>query len=223
MTTSSTEWGQERLRCRKIPSPWCFVHLAIQKEACSREMTRNPLLKQWRVSEMDWGLCLREKPLGPDSEAKMQRTGLCRSTKDMETAEIGDWQRHSPKKHLIRWWLQLKTVWAILQVPMMGGWVRWDWYRGRAGQAERRWHTGLHDWHNIQYGPSAHWEVSCEADDAWQIDATGMGGRSQWLPWKGYQVWHIWIESSGCWYTANSSRCIGTSYYNIWRAYGVSW
>ena len=57
MMMSSSKWWQEWLGSRKGPSPWGIAQLAIQKETCSREVMRNALFKQWRETEMYWGLC----------------------------------------------------------------------------------------------------------------------------------------------------------------------
>jgi len=66
-------------------------------------------------------------------------------------------------------------------------------------------------------------QVLAEADEAWQIDTTGMGGRSRLLQWKRYEVWHINIEGCGSHYTANEWWCRRTCTHIIWRAYVVSW
>jgi len=54
---SSSESRQEWLGSRKGPSYWCVMQLAIWKDACGGEITRNTLFKQRREGEMDRGLC----------------------------------------------------------------------------------------------------------------------------------------------------------------------
>jgi len=60
---------------------------------------------------------------------------------------------------------------------------------------------------NLQYGTAPHQEVSAEADEAYRIDTTGMGGLRWPRPWEREEVQHIRIEHSGSRYTATASGC----------------
>jgi len=129
-------------------------------------------------------IMLRGRPLGQDSELKIQRQRLGRSRKIQRQLKTRDWQPESTKKCLTRWWLLLQTVWATSWVPTMRGSRRWGWWRDSAGPAQPRWWTWLDDEDNHQNGRAVHGEVSAEADEPGRIDTTRMGWGSQLLPWK---------------------------------------
>ena len=79
---------------------------------------------------------------------------------------------------------------------------RW-WKLYRAGQAEWRWQTWLGGGHNPQNGTATHTEIAAEAAQIWKIDATGMGGHHQLLPWETYEIWYCQIGCSGSYQAAN--------------------
>jgi hypothetical protein len=72
-----------------------------------------------------------------------------------------------------------ETVCAILQVPTMERMRSWKWWSDRAGQAEESWRTRLGEGQNIYNGSTSRGAVAAKADEAWRIDTTGIGGRSQ--------------------------------------------
>jgi len=73
---------------------------------------------------------------------------------------------------------------------------RW-WRRYRALQAERRWRTRLGDGHTLPNSTAVHGEFAAKADEAWGIDATGLGGIDRLLLWGRYEVLDGQIEDSG--------------------------
>jgi len=65
-----------------------------------------------------------------------------------------------------------------------GGCGTWGWWRDRGWPAPQRWRTWLGHGHNHQNCTAEHGEVLAEADEAWRIDATGMGGCCWLIPQK---------------------------------------
>jgi len=60
---------------------------------------------------------VRKKPLGQESELKMQRERSGRTSKIQRKLKTGDWWPGSPKQLFIGWVLLLKTAWAMSQLP----------------------------------------------------------------------------------------------------------
>jgi len=65
-------------------------------------------------------IMLREKPLGQESEFKMQRQRFNKSRTIWRRLILRDWHPENLKRRLRRCWLLSETVRVILQVPMMG-------------------------------------------------------------------------------------------------------
>jgi len=63
---------------------------------------------------------LGEKPLGQESELKMQRQRFRQSSKKWGMPKMVDWWTDTPNRLFRGWWLQSETVSVILQVPTMG-------------------------------------------------------------------------------------------------------
>jgi len=62
---------QERVACKQKESePLEHCAACNPNEACSREMTRNALFKQWREGEMDWGLCWERNRCGRKASSR---------------------------------------------------------------------------------------------------------------------------------------------------------
>jgi len=100
MMTSSSVWMNDRLGSRKSPSPRGVAHHAIQKEVYRGENTRIILFKQWRESEMDWGLCSERNRCGMKA---------CLRCRDWDLAGAGRNQKWSKRgiDNQIDW----KNVW----------------------------------------------------------------------------------------------------------------
>jgi len=80
MLTSSSKWRQEWLGGRKGPSVGSIAQLTIQKEAFSREKTRNALCsKQWREREMDRGFCEGRNHCGKETSSSCRDSDYARA------------------------------------------------------------------------------------------------------------------------------------------------
>ena len=76
----------------------------------------------WAMKRKRNGLriMLREKPLGQESELKMQRQWFSKSSKTWNMLKSREWWTECSKRLSRRWWLLSETVWVILQLLMMG-------------------------------------------------------------------------------------------------------
>jgi len=128
-------------------------------------------------------IMLREKPLGQESEWKIQRQWFSKNSTIWRMLKSRDWRPESPKD-VCRdaGCYRRQSEWSC-KFRQWGEWGRWGWWRDWAGQAERRWRTQLGDGYNLQNGTAPHGEVSAEADEVRRIDSTGMGGCSWLLQW----------------------------------------
>jgi len=177
-TTSSSEWWQERLGGRQSLSPCSIVHLKIQRDDCGRETSRKALLKQWCQTEMVLGLCWERNCWGMKASGSHRGRSAARATRyepcwnrriDDIRARNDFWGDDGCIGRLSKWSRRFRR---------WGGWERWGWLRDRAGQAEGRWRTWQGDGRNPQNGAAVHGEDSSDADEAWWIDTSGMGGCS---------------------------------------------
>jgi len=134
-------------------------------------------------------IILREKPLGDESELKMQWQQLGPSRKMRKKLNTRNWRTESPDKCFMRWRSLSETVWAILLVPQWGRWGRWWCWNDRAGQAERRWRNRLGEGHIHQISAGNHAEVSQKQRklDEW----TQLGG------WDVAVYFHEWEKIYG--------------------------
>jgi len=223
MTTSSNEWRQERFGSRKSLSHWGIAQLPIRKEASGLESTRYALLTQWRERKVDWGFRWERNRQGKKVSWRGRGSGSATAGGNEESWHRGiDAQRARNELTRDRGSHRRQSDWSR-KFREWGRWGGWGWWRDRAGYAEQRWRTRLGDGHIPQNGTAADGEVSAEADEAWIIDATWLGGLSQLSRWERYEVRHIWFDvTRRCW-TANIWWCSRTFTDNIWWAYGVSW
>ena len=176
------KWMKARAAWRQKESErWGHCAAWDPKEACSAETTRNTLLKQWRNRKMDWGLCWERDRWGRKASWRRRGCGSARAGRygecwnlgiDVQRARKDFWGDDGCYGRQSEWYCKFRRS---------GGWWRWGW-RDRAGIAEQRWWTQLGDEHNLQNSTAAHGEHSGEADEAWCIDTTGMGGCSRLLP-----------------------------------------
>jgi len=63
---------------------------------------------------------LTEKPLGQESELKMQRKRFSKSRTIWRMLKLDNWRPENMKRHLRRCWLLSETVWVMLEVPTIG-------------------------------------------------------------------------------------------------------
>jgi len=96
--TSSRESRQVQLGSRKSPSPWGIAQLAIQKEPCGWQTTRNSLLRQWTEREMDWGLCWERETAGSRKQVEDAEAVIRPEQEDTEAAENAGLTTTEPKK-----------------------------------------------------------------------------------------------------------------------------
>jgi len=215
--------GKSNLESEGVRALGALRSLRSKKKLAAEKWQETQLFKQWRGREMDWGLCWQR-----DSWGRKPRW-QCRGCNLTEAGRYrGSWNCGIDDQ---RAW---KKIWSdddcykrqSEQDPKFRRWAEWGRWGSRTdkpGPADREWRTWVGDGHNPQNGPAAYGEVSAERDEAWQIDATRMGGRSQPLPSKRQEVQHIWIKGSGSHSTTKGWWCSCTCTNNIWRAYGVFW
>jgi len=169
---------------------------------------------------MDRGLCGERNPSGQKASSWSRDSDYARAERYDNSRKVGGdnqkahnnfcrdvecYRRQSERPCKFQQWIG----WG-----RQGRWGR----RYRARQAEWwRW-TWLGDGHNLQHSTAPHGEFSAEADEDWRIDATGMGWRSQRLPWERYEVWDCWIEGSGGCQAPNTDDSSHTIPDNIWSA-----
>ena len=163
----------------------------------------------------------RERPLWQGCELKMCRQQLCKSRKMWEMLKRRDQQPESLKKYIGRCWLLLETVWGSLRVPMM---ERMRKMRKRMNQIESSasWAKMMIPagwWHYLQNRTPTHGWWLTGADEAWQIHATGMGGRVRPRPCDRYEVRDGGIECSSNCSAGNKQGCSCTCTNIMWRAY----
>jgi len=160
-------------------------------------------LKQWREGQTDRGLCWERSHCGKTASSRHRDidSAIAVRYKESWQHEIDDeragldfsgdidfYRRQSEWSCMFRWW---------------GGWGRWGWWRDPAGPVERRWWTWLGNGDNFQLSTIALGKLSAEANEAWRIDTTRMGGHRRSLMWKRGEVPYIRIECSGSRYTRN--------------------
>jgi len=117
-------------------------------------------------------IMLTEKPLWQESELRMQRQRLGRSSKIRGKLKTRDWQPECLKKCFRSCWMISGTVWVLLQVPMMRmmrkrrmmerqSWASWAkmtnpaaWWAQSPKRYSSTWRgfgwsrSGLMNWHN---------------------------------------------------------------------------
>ena len=127
----------------------------------------------------------REKPLWQESELRTQRQHLPCSRKIWEVLKEEDWHPGSPENSWRDTGCDRSHFERFCKFRRWGG-SGW-WWRYRAGQAEGQWWTRLGDGHNLENGTAAHREISAEADEAWRIDTTRMGGQARLFLWQRFR------------------------------------
>jgi len=220
--TPSSEWSQEGLGNKICLSPRNTVQLAIEKEACGWEPTRNPILKQWRETEMEWRLCSERNHSCKKASWTCRGGGSARAGRYEESFKC----RIDELRPQMKFQEMMVTIGNSLSDLACSN-------NGEDGEDE--------DDEEIE-------QVQLSEDDepSWVIGpitttygSAGIGfGRSRWSLMNSHnrdgrrqetpsvkriEVRHISIECSRSRWTATGWWCIGFFTDNIWRAYGVSW
>ena len=151
----------------------------------------NALSKPWWNRELNRGLCGERDRYGNKASSR------CRDS-DYAIAERYDysWKRGGDNQTARNnvWrdveCYQWQSEWSC-KFWWWAGWGRrgiW-WRRFWALQAEWWWWTWMGDGHNLRNSTAQQGEFLAEADDAWQIDTTGLGG-SSWITSVG-EIWNM--------------------------------
>jgi len=140
---SSSQCSRGRLGGRNCPSPWGIAQVAIQKQTCGGEMSRNALSEQLREWEIDQGICWEGKYWGNKASWWHRDTDAAGAGKYQESCKCRiDNQRAQRTISGDNGCYQRQSVWRC-KFRLWGGWGRWWSSRYSAWQAERRKRTWL--------------------------------------------------------------------------------